>query len=135
MATRAPGTAKSAAHAPAAAAAAAAAQGSSPHSPELAMLADVPLIFQCSNCLTIVGDSSAWWTVVQEGKGIALFAKHDNVRLSGEPLNQSDLILQDIICGKCETPLGEYLIEPPKGNEILREKYCYALDTITWYAL
>ncbi|CAG8441398.1 8354_t:CDS:2 [Ambispora leptoticha] len=45
---------------------------------------EAPLVFQCNDCLIIVGDSFAWVSADQDLSSIVLFAKPKNLRVGDD---------------------------------------------------
>jgi len=98
-----------------------------------------PLVFYCSKCRTIVGDSFSYLTSDAELKVITLSATSNIQRSADVYTSKSGADVGStyfsFACVSCQTSLGRYYLTTSKDLDYLREKFSFNVDSISSYTL
>lgn len=102
---------------------------------------DIPaLVFQCSGCMTIVGDSYAWVMAHKELSLIVLAQATDKVAVPDdlvacqEELCRGSTYLR-LCCASCGRELGRKFQSTPPALDALRGAFSFYVDAVTVYQL
>ncbi|KXN74643.1 hypothetical protein CONCODRAFT_2200 [Conidiobolus coronatus NRRL 28638] len=98
------------------------------------------LVFQCKNCLKIIGDSICYLAANTKLRSIVLTAQHPNTILGTEVSTSNDpydlgctfIVLS---CKSCKAKLGRVYKATNSKLDYLRDKYTYNIDNFTTYQL
>ena len=100
-----------------------------------------PLVFSCSKCKTIVGDSFAFLSSNEEANTITLSAA-SNIQRSAELFTSYEALDEGstYFCFMCNQPqclqtLGRFYVTTSKDLDEVREKFTFNIDSITSYEL
>lgn len=98
-----------------------------------------PLVFSCSKCRTIVGDSFSYLSSHEEMKTITLTAASSIQRSAdvytsktGEDVGSTYF---SFTCLNCQAPLGRYYLTTSRDLDELREKFTFTCEGISSYQL
>ncbi|EPX71892.1 kinetochore protein Mis18 [Schizosaccharomyces octosporus yFS286] len=97
-----------------------------------------PTVFQCKNCLQIVGDSNAWVISHREMGSFTLSDLAENTFDIEELLRTSDdgLCVYSLIkCTKCNTSIGCVFRSTPRYLDDIRDMYTLTMDKISAYEI
>jgi hypothetical protein len=98
-----------------------------------------PLVFYCSKCRTIVGDSFSYLSSDAELKVITLSATSNIQRSADVYTSKSGADVGStyfsFACVSCQTSLGRYYLTTSKDLDYLREKFSFNVDSISSYTL
>jgi len=98
-----------------------------------------PLVFYCSKCRTIVGDSFSYLSSDAELKVITLSATSNIQRSADVYTSKSGADVGStyfsFACVLCQTSLGRYYLTTSKDLDYLREKFSFNVDSISSYTL
>lgn len=106
-----------------------------------ATLSNSPLVFSCSKCRTIIGDSLSLVGTHSQLQTITLTAA--NAISRGEELltsSEKDAIDRGatfipLSCLSCSSPIGRYYITTPKGLDEMRERFSFLTTHLSSYQL
>ena len=98
-----------------------------------------PLVFSCSNCKTIVGDSYAYICGNEQAKTITLSAAN-NIERSADVFTSKGgydvgSTYFTFACSYCHTTIGRYYLTTSKGLDEIREKFTYFVNSLNSYEL
>ncbi|CAG8501808.1 10374_t:CDS:2 [Ambispora gerdemannii] len=109
---------------------------------------EAPLVFQCSECLIIVGDSFAWVSADQDLSSIVLFgwfpkelfAKPKNLRVGDDLFWSKEGVdvgstFKMTYCSGCNKPIGKVYHTTPRQFDYLRDFYTVKLENVAIYQL
>ncbi|EEB07470.2 kinetochore protein Mis18 [Schizosaccharomyces japonicus yFS275] len=105
---------------------------------EQKLVEPVPVVFQCLNCLQIVGDSNSWVISKEELNTVTLRdVPVDRVRVSKRLETTKDglCVYSKIYCLKCNFELGMVFRATSKALDELRDMYTFRIDKIESYEL
>ncbi|KAJ1659929.1 hypothetical protein IWQ61_001065 [Dispira simplex] len=99
-----------------------------------------PLVFQCTQCKTIIGDSFAWVGAFEELNGIALSSHSGSVVKGSEIRHASsgpdkECIYTDVQCAECQQMLGRLYKATTSKWDLLRDCLLLQVDKILTYEL
>lgn len=98
-----------------------------------------PLVFYCSKCRTLVGDSFSYLSSDAELKVITLSATSNIQRSADVYTSKSGADVGStyfsFACVSCQTSLGRYYLTTSKDLDYLREKFSFNVDAISSYTL
>lgn len=98
-----------------------------------------PLVFQCSSCKLIVGDSYGMHSMNESRKTITLTCA-SNIRRShdiftskaGDDVGSTYF---SFACSGCDGPLGNYYLTTSKDLDDVRERFTFSISNVTSYEL
>ena len=98
-----------------------------------------PLVFSCSKCKIIVGDSFSFLTSNEELGSITLTAA-SNIQRSADVYTSKTggdvgSTYFSFTCIHCQAPLGRYYLTTSRDLDDLREKFTFTCDGISSYEL
>jgi hypothetical protein len=98
-----------------------------------------PLVFQCSKCRIIIGDSYSFQCSHEEMKTITLTAA-SNIQRSADVLTSkygADVgsTYFTFSCSECDSDLGKYYLTTSSDLDELRERFTFHVDNISSYEL
>lgn len=98
------------------------------------------MVFQCRQCLTIIGDSFAWLTAQRALSMIVLKEATDRVTVQHAQLTTEDMdgepaTFVPLACAQCLQPLGRMYQHTPVPLEELRGAYSFHHDALVVYQL
>lgn len=98
-----------------------------------------PLVFQCGNCRTILGDSYCFQGSNEDMSIITLTAASNIQRSHDVYTSKAGLDIGStyfsFACSNCEHSLGKYYLTTSRDLDDLREKFNFAIENVTSYEL
>lgn len=96
-----------------------------------------PLVFSCSSCKTIVGDSYAFICSNESLKSITLSAANNIERSADVYTSKGGYDIGStyfsFACSVCHASIGRYYLTTSKDLDQIREKFTFAIDNISSY--
>jgi hypothetical protein len=98
-----------------------------------------PLVFFCSKCRTIVGDSFSFITSNQDANTLTISAA-SNIKRTTELYTSYEALDEGstyffFLCSCCQQILGRYYVTTSQDLDHIREKFTFSIDNIFSYEL
>ncbi|XP_069492436.1 protein Mis18-alpha [Ambystoma mexicanum] len=99
-----------------------------------------PLVFLCSQCKRVLGDSTGWMESDVEDQTVMLKVVSPYVTVDKEPrvstCPQDDCcMIESLMCSGCCACIGKMYKSTPKHLDYKRELYCLDVDAVESYVL
>ncbi|XP_072178715.1 uncharacterized protein [Diadema setosum] len=99
---------------------------------------DLPIVFQCQQCNTILSDSLAFVAANDDLKAITLDRVTSSVELSTKLVTSTDGIDQGstytpLICNGCQSVVGKSYKTTPRVLDDLRDAFTLSVDSVSVY--
>ncbi|XP_071499265.1 uncharacterized protein [Diadema antillarum] len=99
---------------------------------------DLPVVFQCQQCNTILSDSLAFVAANDDLKAITLDRVTSSVELSSKLVTSTDGIDQGstytpLICNGCQSVVGKSYKTTPRVLDDLRDAFTLSVDSVSMY--
>eukprot|EP01038_Epipyxis_sp_PR26KG_P010716 gene10716-14389_t len=107
--------------------------------PTIGQEVSAPLVFQCNQCKSIVGDTFAFCATDEPSRTITLSAASNISRTADLFTSRSGYDEGSTYfcynCSICHNLLGKYYVTTSKDLDLLREKFTFNIDSIRSYQL
>lgn len=98
-----------------------------------------PLVFSCSGCKTIVGDSYSFMCSNEQLKSITLSAANNIERSADVYTSKGGYDVGSTYftfsCSSCHTPIERYYLTTSKDLDEIREKFTFFIDNLNTYEI
>uniref|UniRef100_A0A7S3JQU0 Mis18 domain-containing protein n=1 Tax=Aureoumbra lagunensis TaxID=44058 RepID=A0A7S3JQU0_9STRA len=100
-----------------------------------------PLVFQCIECKTIIGDSLSLVVTDEDLQAVVVDYVRDVVDMANEIQTadstgrNSGTTFKELTCSSCEARLGRFYVSVPRTLSALRDRYAIDIEAISSYEL